>query len=163
MRILVADSQSNVRFALRVLLGQQPELEIVGEAVDAGALMSQTKTARPDLVLLHWRLQGLAAAELLAALRRICPSLRVVVLSAQPEARAAALAAGADDFVSKMDPPDRLLAAIQSVRHAEDEEPSPRRGRSGEGKSPPDARGKRQQRSRVGRKVAPAAVVSGGE
>jgi DNA-binding NarL/FixJ family response regulator len=36
----------------------------------------------------------------------------VIALSGRPEARQAALAAGANDFVSKSDPPDRLLAAI---------------------------------------------------
>jgi DNA-binding NarL/FixJ family response regulator len=115
MRILVADEQSKVRFALRVLLGQQTGLEIVGEATDTDELLTQARTASPDMVLVHWGLRGLVETELMPALRQISDDLRIVALSARPEARHAALAAGADAFVFKVDPPDRLLAAIRSV------------------------------------------------
>ncbi len=56
MRILIADRQAQVRFALRTLLGQQPRLEVVGEAATAEELLAQAERTRPDLVLLHWRL-----------------------------------------------------------------------------------------------------------
>jgi DNA-binding NarL/FixJ family response regulator len=119
MRILVADSQSKVRHALCVLLKQQPGLEIVGEAANAMDLLAQTEKSYPDLILLHWRLQALTAFDLLPALRRISPGLHLIVLSARREASQAALDAGADAFVCKMDPPDRLLAAIQAIHQAE--------------------------------------------
>ena len=53
-----------------------------------------------------------AAVDLLPALRQACPALSVIVLSGRPEAEDAALAAGADAFISKADPPEQLLAAI---------------------------------------------------
>jgi DNA-binding NarL/FixJ family response regulator len=119
MRILVADSQSKVRHALCVLLRQQPGLEIVGEAASALELLTQTEKCCPDLILLHWRLQDLAAFDLLPALQRMRPGLHLIVLSARREACQAALGAGADAFVCKMDPPDRLLAAVQTIQQAE--------------------------------------------
>jgi len=112
MRILLSDDQPKVRFALRVLLERQPGVEIVGEAIAADDLLAQARTIRPDLVLLGWELPGLSATRSLSALRRACPDLYVIALSGRPEARRAALAAGADAFVSKGDPPERLLAAI---------------------------------------------------
>jgi DNA-binding NarL/FixJ family response regulator len=112
MRILLADSQPRVRFALRVLLERQPGVQVVGEAVDAVELVAQAAATRPDLVLLAWELPGLAAVDLLPTLHRLCPNLLVVALSGRPGARRAALAAGADAFASKADPPERLLAAI---------------------------------------------------
>jgi DNA-binding NarL/FixJ family response regulator len=112
MRILLADSQPRVRFALRVLLEQQPGVEVVGEAADASSLLGRLKETAPDLLLLGWELPGLAVLDSLSALRECCPGLRVIVLSGQPEARRVALAAGADVFVSKTDPPRMLLAAI---------------------------------------------------
>ena len=115
MRILVADEQSKVRYALRVLLRQQPGLDIVGEATDTEDLLAKARAASPDLVLVHWGLRGLVASDLVPALRQINDDLRVVALSARPEARCAALAAGADAFVFKVDPPERLLATIRSV------------------------------------------------
>ena len=63
-----------------------------------------------------------AAEELLSALRKRCPDLPVIALSGQPEVRRAALAAGADAFVGKADPPERLLVAIRSVNQVEIQE-----------------------------------------
>jgi len=112
MHVLLADDRPKVRFALRVLLEQQPGLEVVGEAADAEALLALAKEACPELVLLGWEWPGLRAVDLLPALREVCPDLFVIALSGRPEARRAALAAGADAFVSKTDLPERLLAAI---------------------------------------------------
>jgi len=112
MRILLADSQAKVRFALRVLLDRQPGLDVVGEAASVDELLSRAAALCPDLVLLDWSVAAPLAAGLLLALRRECPGLGVIVLSGRPEAREAALGAGADDFVSKGNPPEHLLAAI---------------------------------------------------
>jgi DNA-binding NarL/FixJ family response regulator len=116
MRILLADDQPEVRFALRALLDQQPDLEVVGEATSAGDLLHQVKTARPELVLLDWPLPGAWPVDLLAALRHCHPRMPVIALSGRPEVRRAALLAGADDFVNKCDPPELLLAAIGGCR-----------------------------------------------
>jgi CheY-like chemotaxis protein len=70
----------------------------------------------PDLVLLGWELPGLDTLDSMNSLRDVCPGLSVIALSGRPEARQAALAAGADHFVSKADPPERLLFAIDDCR-----------------------------------------------
>ena len=119
MRVLLADNQPRVRLALRALLEQLPGLKIVGEAVDAQDLLIQAEATCPELVLLHWRLNGSAATNLLSDLRRACPSLCVIALSVRPEACRAALAAGADAFVSKTEPPERLLGAILALQQME--------------------------------------------
>ncbi len=111
MRIVVADHQSKVRFALRTLLSRQAGVTVVGEAATAEELLARVAATRPDMVLLHWRLQE-SSRDLVPALRRLCPGLRVIVLSARSEASQEALGAGAEAFVCKMDPPDKLLAAI---------------------------------------------------
>ena len=121
MRILLADRESNVRYGLRVLLEERSEFEVVGEAADADCLLAQTEAACPDLVLLSWELPGLAGTDLLPALRRIKDDLYVIVLSGRPEARQVVLDAGADAFVSKVEPPERLLAAIASAEHTKRE------------------------------------------
>jgi DNA-binding NarL/FixJ family response regulator len=115
MRVLLADDQYRIRFALRALLSQQPELEIVGEAVEAHSALAQAEATQPDLVLLAWELPGLASLDLPRALRKVCPRAVIIVLSGHPEERAASLQAGADAFVSKIDPPTRLLAAIHQA------------------------------------------------
>ncbi|MBC8422404.1 MAG: response regulator transcription factor [Chloroflexi bacterium] len=123
MRILLADAQTKVRSAMRLLLEQEPGLNVTGEAADARDLLAQVEATCPDLVLLGWELPGLQPTGLLPALRSLCPHLKVIALSGRPEARRAALAAGADAFVSKGNPPEQLLAAVndyQCGRHKEE-------------------------------------------
>jgi DNA-binding NarL/FixJ family response regulator len=114
--MLLADDESNVRFALRVLLEQRLAVQVVGEATDVNDLLNGIKTACPDVVLLDWGFGDGATIDLLSLLRTRCPNLAVIVLSGHPEAREAALAAGADAFVSKADPPEQLLTAIRSLQ-----------------------------------------------
>ena len=116
MRVLLADDQPEVRSALRLLLEQEPWLRVIGEVSEANALLAQAHAARPDLVLLDWELPGLRAADPLTDLRSCCPELRVVALSGRPEARDSALMSGAWAFVSKGDPPERLLTTLRTLR-----------------------------------------------
>lgn len=112
MRVLLADDQSRVRFALAVLLRRYPGADVVGEAADGAALLDQVRVVSPDVVLLGWELPGLTEAGGVAALRQAHPGLVIIGLSGRPEAARAAFTAGVDEFVSKVDPPDRLIAAI---------------------------------------------------
>ena len=75
MRITLADNRRKVRFALRALLEQQAEVNVVGEAVDAQNLLAQVAEICPDVILLDWELPGMAADDLLSALRRKCPDI----------------------------------------------------------------------------------------
>lgn len=112
MRILIADHQPKVRFALRVLLGRQPGLTLAKEASDAVEALTEAMNTCPDIVLLAWDLPGRQELKLIPALRRICPNVEIVALSSRAENRQAALKAGADAFVCKGDPPEQLLLTI---------------------------------------------------
>lgn len=116
MRILVADDDSNVQYALRSLFDGRPEVESVIEVVDTEGLLAQIKAACPDLVLLDWELSGMEGDRMLSALRELCPDLWIVALSGRPEAHTAALDAGADTIVSKMDHPGGLLTVVDVCR-----------------------------------------------
>jgi len=115
MRILLADGQSNVRFALRVLLEREPGYVVVGEAADENSLSRSLVLSFPDVVVMGWELPGMPLQNPLASIRRVGPDLIIIALSARTEARAAALAAGANAFVSKSDPPEHLLKAIRTA------------------------------------------------
>lgn len=119
MRIFIADAQTRVRFAVRVLLQQQPGLEVVGEAGDLEELLAQAQAAGPHVLLLDWRLAGPDPAGVLAELWRLCPTARVIAVSERPEERRGALRAGADGFACKCDAAAGLLAAIDSFRDSE--------------------------------------------
>jgi DNA-binding NarL/FixJ family response regulator len=112
MRILVADMEPRVRFALRVLLEHQPGIQVVGEAATPSDLLDGAAVVCPDLILMDWNLAGPGAAGLVLALRGQCPHVVLIALSSRPENHRAALAAGVDAFVSKGEPPEQLLESI---------------------------------------------------
>jgi DNA-binding NarL/FixJ family response regulator len=116
MRVLLADDQVKVRFALRILLERQPDVAVVGEASNARELADQIAATHPDALLLDWELPGLVAPRTIATLLRNFPGLIVIALSGRSEARREAEMAGASAFVSKTDPPECLLA-VMGVTH----------------------------------------------
>lgn len=122
MRVLVADDPVWLRSALRLLLEQEPEIEILGEAGDADALLDLAAAHNPDLLLVDWELPGFTsskhAKQALAHLRVDHPGLYIIVLSGRPESGRPALAAGANAFVSKADPPETLLAALRKAKRS---------------------------------------------
>lgn len=123
MQVLVADDQAEIRTALKLLIEQEPGFGVVGEVADADVLMSRIRATQPDLLMLDWELSGLRSIDscidsgrrLISALRALCPGLRVLAMSGQPEARRKALAAGADAFASKGDPPELLLCTLRHL------------------------------------------------
>lgn len=115
MQILLADDQTQVRSALRLLLEQQAEAHIVGEAAHTQDLLVQKRAMHPDTILIDWELPGLSLGGGMSSVRQAYPSARIVVLSSRPEAQYGALQAGADAFVCKGDPPESLLAALDQV------------------------------------------------
>ena len=115
MRVLLADDHTQVRWALRTVLGEAQELTVVGEAAEAQSFLSQAQALKPDLILLDWELPGQPAGSLMASLSALDLDARVVVLSGRPEARKAALAAGADAFLSKADAPEQVLTTLHQL------------------------------------------------
>lgn len=114
MKVLLADAHLQVRSALTLLLEQDSSIRIA-EVDNSNDLLARVPEFCPDLVLMDWDLPGNSNV-LLSELRAQCPHLFVVVLSARSDVRQASLIAGADYFVSKGDPPEQLLAAINSFQ-----------------------------------------------
>jgi DNA-binding NarL/FixJ family response regulator len=125
MRVFLADDQSIVCSALRLLLEHEPDMTIVGEAPDADQMLAQMTTAQPDIVLLDWELPGLRCSEALSALHAQQAGVCVIALSSLPEARQTALACGVDAFVSKGEPPEQLLDAMYRLWNRRTPPPSP--------------------------------------
>jgi DNA-binding NarL/FixJ family response regulator len=115
MRILLADNQTSVRSAIRLLLEQQPEPNVVEEVVNTQELLEYVRYHCPATLLLDWYLPGLTSEKLLMELRTSCPRLVIVVLNSIPQTRRMALGAGVNEVVSKKDPPECLLAAIKGA------------------------------------------------
>jgi DNA-binding NarL/FixJ family response regulator len=115
MRVLLADDQLNVRSALRLLLEQETDFQVVGETADATGLLLAVSEKAPDLVLLDWELPGLPATQLVRLLQYERPSLKIIAMSSRPEAERQTGEAGVNTFLNKNETPDRVLATITSL------------------------------------------------
>lgn len=116
MRTVIADGEPTVRNALRDLVTQGLDMQVVGDADTALALQQQVQLHKPDLVIVAWNLVVTDAKSVLAGLRGSSPGLRIVVLGLRPETRHVALKAGADGFVSKVDAPELVVGVLRGRR-----------------------------------------------
>jgi DNA-binding NarL/FixJ family response regulator len=117
VRVLLVDDDPLVRSALSLMLGGQPDVEVVGEAADGQAGITAARDLHPDVVLMDIRmpvLDGLAAT---VELRKHPDPPHVIVLTTfdADDYVLRALAAGADGFLLKDTPPPEILQAIRRV------------------------------------------------
>jgi len=115
--VLVADDQAMVRAGFRMLLGGQPDIDVIAEAGNGAEAVHQAARFRPTVTLMDIRMPELDGLE---ATRRIVaadPAARILILTTfdLDEYIYEALSAGASGFVLKDDPPESLLAAIRTV------------------------------------------------
>ena len=120
MRAVLADGQPSVRDALRILVTQSLGVQVIDEVGTLQTLQRQVRAHRPDLAIVDWDLLA-QSTSVLAGLRACSPGLRIVVIGLRPEMRPAALAAGADGFVSKVDAPDVVVGVLQPYGKASEE------------------------------------------
>ena len=115
--VLIADDHGVVRAGLRQILANEPELNVVGEAADGNELMAQLGATPADVLLLDVTMPGTRFPTLLADLKTRYPTLRVLVLSMQPENQFAerALRDGAAGYLSKERSSQELIAAIRKI------------------------------------------------
>lgn len=113
MRILVADDDIHVRSALRLLLEQEPDVQVVGESAAAEDLLTQLADSHAGVLLVDWELPGLRVNGLVTQLRASLPMVKLIALSGRPEHRVDAMRAGMHAFVCKGDTPEALLEALR--------------------------------------------------
>jgi DNA-binding NarL/FixJ family response regulator len=109
MRIILADHHAQPRLALKLMLEEQAEFDLIGEAVDAQSLLALAEKQSPDLLLVESELPGNPIEDLIASLHALEPRPIVIVLSSELGCSRKMLKAGADAFASKGDQPDWLL------------------------------------------------------
>ncbi|MGD2049610.1 MAG: response regulator transcription factor [Chloroflexota bacterium] len=113
MRIILADNHQHALWALKTTLQEEPDLEIVGEAVDSEGLLRLAEKAAVDLVLVDRKLPGDPIEDLISRLQTLEPKPIIIVMSSNIEDSRKMLKAGADAFVSKGDQPDWLLETLR--------------------------------------------------
>src|SRR5689334_22115388 len=117
VRILIVDDSEPVREGLRMLLDEQPELQIVGEAVSGEDALARVAELSPDLVLMDLVLPGIDGIETIRRLQGVSPRPQVLVLTSYANDRHVheALRAGAIGYLLKDILKADLLSAIASA------------------------------------------------
>jgi DNA-binding NarL/FixJ family response regulator len=112
MRILIADDDRRTRAGLRALLSTHTPFEVVGEAIDGQDALAQIERCRPDAVLLDLHMPVLDGIQAARIIKERWPEVAIVVLTMDAGQRSAALAAGADAFISKADGPEQVAKTL---------------------------------------------------
>lgn len=117
IRVIVADDQELVRSGLRIMLEQQDDIEVCGEAATGSQAVELARTQRPDLALLDIRMPKVDGLEATRRIVRDTPETRVLILTTYDldEYVAAALRDGACGFLLKDAAPADLIAAVRSA------------------------------------------------
>ncbi|MFG2972973.1 response regulator [Streptomyces sp. NPDC048331] len=121
IRVLIADDQPLVRRGLALILGPDPEFEVVGEAEDGARAVALAHELRPDVVVMDIRMPVMDGVKATEELARTLPDTRVLALSTfdMDEYVVAALRAGAYGFLPKDISPEELIAAVRIVHTGE--------------------------------------------
>ena len=112
MRIILADHHAQSLWALKTILKEQPEFDLVGVAEDAHSLLALAEKHTADLFLVDRKLPGSSIEDQITSLHTLVPRPVVIVMSSESENSRMMLKAGADAFVSKGDEPSWLLQTL---------------------------------------------------
>ena len=117
LRVLLADDHAILREGLAMMVGSQPDLEVVAQARGGREALQLANELQPDVVVLDVSMPDLAGPEVAEQLRQQCPDTRVLALTrhADPGYLRRMLRAGAHGYVVKRAATDTLLGAIRTV------------------------------------------------
>jgi DNA-binding NarL/FixJ family response regulator len=117
IRVLLVDDQDLVRAGFAMVLGSQPDIEVVGEAADGRAAVRLAQECPADVVVMDVRMPELDGVAATGEICRAGERPRVLILTTfdLDEYAFAALRAGASGFLLKSAPPEELLYAIRCV------------------------------------------------
>jgi DNA-binding NarL/FixJ family response regulator len=116
MRIILATADRDLRLAIELLLSEKPGIMVVGAVSETEGLIALVMSTCPDLVLVDLDLTGQPFDEALSKMKSFKCGTRFVAMGKYPELKAYAVKSGADDYVTKGDPPETLLAAVQEIQ-----------------------------------------------
>jgi DNA-binding NarL/FixJ family response regulator len=117
IRILIADDHEVVRQGLRMFLGLDPDLEVIGEAPDGARALEMARDLRPDVVLMDLLMPVMDGISATSAIRREVPETEVLALTSVLEDASVtgAVRAGAIGYLLKDTQADELCRAIKAA------------------------------------------------
>lgn len=120
MQILVVDDQARARQSMKALLSTLPQVSEIREAANGQEAIQSAAEYRPDVILMDIVMPVMDGLEATRLIKINHPSVKVIVLSMYGDYEAKAAAAGADAFVTKGEPPSRLLSTLDALTGGRD-------------------------------------------
>lgn len=116
-RVFLVDDHAVVRAGLRALIGQQPEMSVVGEAGDGLTACAAIPAAAPDVAVVDMSMPGMTGAEVTERLRLDCPAVKVLAMTVHDESGYLhrLTVAGVRGYILKRAAADELVHAIRVV------------------------------------------------
>ncbi len=121
IRVLLVDDQQLVRTGFRMILRDEEDIEVVGEAEHGAAAVAEVAALAPDVVVMDIRMPVMDGVEATRRITTEAPQTRVLVLTTfdADEYVVEALRAGASGFLLKDVDPDDFIAAVRTVAAGE--------------------------------------------
>jgi DNA-binding NarL/FixJ family response regulator len=119
--VFVVDDHPLLRQGLALLINQEHDLEVCGEAEEAQAAMYAIAQRKPDILIVDISLNGPDGLDLLKNIRALYPDLPVLILSMHDEAIYAerALRARANGYIMKQEATEKVLVAVRRILHGD--------------------------------------------
>jgi DNA-binding NarL/FixJ family response regulator len=117
LRILLADDHKMVRKGLRLLLGEQADMEVVGEADNGREAVALVRQLRPDVIVMDVSMPELNGLKATGKIKELCPDVKILTLTRHTDDGylQQLLQAGASGYVLKKSADEELVRAIRAV------------------------------------------------
>lgn len=117
IRVVIADDHAVVREGLKLFLGLQDDIEVVGEAADGAEAIAATRELKPDVVLMDLVMPNTDGVGATLEIKANCPGTEVLVLTSflEEEKVRSVLRAGATGYLTKDSPPDEIADGVRKV------------------------------------------------
>ena len=120
-RLLLVDDHAVVRSGLRMLLDNDSEIEIIGEASNAAEAIAAATRLKPNLILMDIGLPDMSGIDATREIKKLLPEVAIVALTIHEDEEYffKMLEAGASGYVPKRAAPEELLTAIRAAAHGQ--------------------------------------------
>ena len=115
-KVLITDDRLTSRKGIRALMLTQPDIQVIGEAANGELAIEFISKVKPDVVIMDAFMPGMNGLEATRIIKKKWKDVRVVILTLHEDIREEALASGADAFLVKGCPPDKLIEEIRNER-----------------------------------------------